>query len=103
MMSHGVTGFEAEDHEKVSEVAITSTGQSRAIPMQAEDPETGEMKPVNIRHGLYAFQAVLVSHAPEGEEIPASPTPDGAQGQAVLIPGASNREERRKAQKGKKK
>ena len=88
-MSQGVTGFQATDNEKVLEVAVSSTGQSRHIPVENEDGS-----PQNVRHGLYAFQAVCAHET--DEEIPQSSVPEGATGQHIVMPGHQNREARRK-------
>lgn len=94
MMSHGITGFEAEEAERLVDLAVSGVGQSRHIPMKDENDN-----PVNIRHGLYAFQAVLASQAPADEPVPESPVPEGAEGQAVVLPGSQNRKTRREGKK----
>lgn len=68
VMSQGQTSFQAEDHEKVLEIAVTATGQTKFFPVKADSV----LEPANRKFGLYAFQAVLVHEAAEGESLPDS-------------------------------
>lgn len=91
-MSSGVTGFEAFENEKVLEVAVTSAGKQQFIPMEnPEDPD----QPLNVRHGLYAFQAVLASNF-DGP-LPEGPRP--GKESPLVMPGQKNREQRRRGKK----
>lgn len=92
MMSHGVTAFEADDSEKVLEVAVSATGQSRHIPMEVDGAN------INKRHGLYAFQAVLASQTTS--PVPDAVVPEGTEGHAIVLPGSDNRKTRRDNGKG---
>lgn len=87
-MSSGLTGFEAHENEKVLEVAVSSTPNQKFFPQPNPDDPDGQ--PLNVRHGLYAFQAILASNF-DGP-VPEGPTPDGP----INLPRTSNREQRRK-------
>lgn len=106
----GLTAFQAEDNEKLLEVAVTATGVSRSRPEQVPvgpdeepqgivDPQT-KMQTINRPYGLYLFQAMLAHERPV-DEAPEPIDIEGTEGHAVVLPGASNRAARRSQPKGK--
>lgn len=100
-LSSGMTAFEIEPHEKVLEVEVASTGTNRHFPITLGG-ETAQ-----VRHGLYAFQAVMATTiaAPMSEVVKEEEVVKQEDGTHVVLPGHINREERRKAAKrnGKRK
>lgn len=86
MLANGITGFEIDESERVVEVSVGSTGHERHFPMEID----GEQR--NIRHTLYAFQALLAATA---DELPESLIPDNPDGHTIVLPGQPNRAQRR--------
>lgn len=87
MMTHGTTGFEADENEKLLEVAVSGTGSGKYFTMEVD----GEQR--NIKHGLYAFQAVLATQTTE--PLPEPKVPENPDAHAVVLPGQPTRSQRR--------
>lgn len=59
-MHNGITGFVTDKNEKVLEVGVQATGQTKTLDTDEIDEESGE--PNQQMYGLYVFQAVLATN-----------------------------------------